>query len=125
MAPLADLIASYAPFTLPYHLTHYVKGETPLSTTPVVVSTLAGYLALIFSIQALMKDRQPMKLQYLFQAHNVFLSSGSLLVLFLMLEEIIPVGFKLGPFGMLCGEKAWTGVGVFFSSCNLFSLTLP
>jgi fatty acid elongase 3 len=57
-----------------------------------------------------MRDKQPLKLQFLFQTHNVILSSGSLLLLVLMLEEIIPIGFKLGPFGMICGEKAWTPV---------------
>ena len=117
-APLADLLATYSPVSLPYHLTHYVKGQTPLSTTPVVVSTLAGYLAVIFGIQALMRDRQPLKLQFLFQVHNVILSAGSLLLLVLMLEEIIPIGLKSGPFEMICGQEAWTSRMEFYYMIN-------
>jgi hypothetical protein len=77
---------------------------------PVVIATLVGYLGLIFGIQAFMRDKQPLKLQFLFQLHNVILSSGSLLLLILMLEEILPIGLRLGPYGMICGEKAWTKV---------------
>lgn len=110
MAPLADFLVSNIPFTLPRHLYTYVPGQTPLSTTPTVVIALTSYLAIIFGIQAFMKTRQPQKLNTLFQAHNVFLSSGSLLLLVLMLEEIVPIAWNRGIFSALCNEKSWTPV---------------
>jgi hypothetical protein len=62
MAPLADFHLKHAPIPrLPYHLTHYVRGATPLSNQPVVLSVLAGFLATIFGIREIMKTRQPQK----------------------------------------------------------------
>jgi len=117
MAPLADFLLTVLPTDfVPRHLYSYVPGETPLSTTPVVVSTLIGYLALIFGIQFVMTDRQPQKLNTLFRLHNIILSSGSLLLLVLVLEEVLPFFWTLGPYGAICGAPAWTKV------CNCCSL---
>ncbi len=111
MAPLADFILTHVPLPqIPYHLTHYVRGATPLSTQPVVIGILAGYLATIFGIREIMKTRQPQKLTFLFQLHNVILSSGSALLLMLMLEEIIPIYWRHGVFYALCNAGAWTEV---------------
>lgn len=116
MAPLADFILQYVPLpSVPHYLTSYVPGATPLSTTPVVVTTLAGYLATVFGIKALMKDRQPQKLNTLFRAHNAILSSGSLLLLLLMVEEISPIIFSKGPYYSICAKESWTPVRVFLS----------
>ena len=112
MARLADFLLKHAPLPhLPYHLTHYVRGATPLSTQPVVLGVLAGYLATIFGIREIMKTRQPQKLTFLFQVHNAVLSSGSALLLVLMLEEILPIYWRHGVFQALCGARAWTEVG--------------
>lgn len=112
MARLADFLLQHAPLpNLPYHLTHYVRGATPLSTQPVVLGILAGYLATIFGIREIMKTRQPQKLTFLFQVHNALLSSGSALLLALMLEEIVPIYWHHGLFQALCGARAWTEVG--------------
>lgn len=113
MAPLADLLLGYIPYRLPHHLTSYVVGETPLSTNAAVVTTLAGYLGLIFGIKALMTNRQPFKLTTLFQIHNVILSSGSALLLALMLEEILPKAWRHGLHHALCADEAWTPVSCF------------
>lgn len=113
MAPLADFLLKYIPIPhIPYHLTHYVRGATPLSTQPVVLSVLAGYLATIFGIREIMKTRQPQKLTFLFQVHNVILSSGSALLLALMLEEILPIYWRHGLFYAMCDVGAWTEVSV-------------
>lgn len=112
MAPLADFLLSCIPFRPPRYLSSYVVGQTPLSTTPVVVTALAGYLAVIFGIQAFMTNRQPYKLTTLFQIHNIILSSGSALLLVLMLEEIFPRFLKHGLFSALCSVEAWTPVSV-------------
>ncbi|KAF8898741.1 ELO family [Infundibulicybe gibba] len=120
MARLADLILTYVPLSLPPHLTSYVKGQTPLSTTPAVLSTLTAYLAIIFGTQALMKNQQPHKLNTLFRAHNVFLSAGSLLLLVLMLEEIVPVAWNRGLFHAMCSSEAWSPRMEFYYMINYY-----
>lgn len=113
MAPLADFLFNHVPISLPAHLMTYIPGETPLSTTPAVLATLTSYLAVIFGVKALMKHQQPLKLTPLFQAHNVILSSGSLILLILMLEEIVPIIWQHGVFYSLCADNAWTPVSGF------------
>jgi len=120
MAPLADFILAHASISLPTHLTSYVPGETPLSTTPAVLGTLTAYIAVIFGVKALMTNKQPHKLTPLFQAHNVILSSGSLLLLVLMLEEIVPMFWNHGAFHALCADEAWTPRMEFYYMINYY-----
>ncbi|KAF8642385.1 hypothetical protein AX16_009653 [Volvariella volvacea WC 439] len=119
MARLADLLLPYAP-ALPAHLTTFIPGATPFSTTPVVATSLVSYLAVIFGIQAVMKNQQPLKLTALFQIHNVVLSLGSLLLLVLMLEEILPIWWNHGIFYALCAEQAWTPRMEFYYMVNYY-----
>jgi hypothetical protein len=113
---LADFLVANAPFTLPRHLYSFVEGQSPLSTTPVVFASLAGYLALIFGIQAAMKNSPPQRLNTLFQAHNVILSGGSLLLLVLLVEEIVPIIWKTGLFNAMCADASWTPVRPLYPS---------
>nr|WHE05774.1 elongase of fatty acids [Flammulina filiformis] len=117
---LADILQAVVPFSLPTHLYSYVPGQTPLSTTPVVIGTLTGYLVTIFGVQAVMKNRQPQKLNTLFQIHNVILSSGSLLLLVLMMEEILPIMWKRGVFAAICAPEAWTPRMEFYYMVNYY-----
>jgi len=111
---LADLIVQKVPLpALPSYLTHYQNGITPLSTWPTVIAALATYLAIVFGVQELMRSRQPMKLTALFQLHNIVLSSGSLLLLMLMVEEIVPMIYKNGLFNAMCSVNSWTPVCIF------------
>ena len=57
-----------------------------------------------------MKDREPKKLKLIFQGHNVFLSAGSLILLVLMLEEMLPILWREGVFNSICAEESWTNV---------------
>ena len=108
---LADLIVATIPLpSFPLYLTHYENGRTPLSTWPSVLFTLAGYLAVIFGLQEVMRPRQPLKMTALFQLHNIMLSSGSLILLVLMVKEIVPIVFRRGLFYGICGKGAWTPV---------------
>ncbi|KAH8100716.1 GNS1/SUR4 membrane protein [Cristinia sonorae] len=119
MAPIADFILNYVPLPkVPYYLTSYVPGKTPLSTPQEVYPALVTYLVVIFSIQWFMKDRPALKLQYPFQAHNVFLSAGSLLLLVLMLEEVIPSIWKHGVFYGMCNVNMWTPRMEFYYMIN-------
>ncbi|KAJ7786307.1 ELO family [Mycena metata] len=117
---LADFLVAHAPFTLPRHLYSYVEGQTPLSTTPVVFGSLAFYLALIFGVQAVMKNREPQRLNTLFQAHNVFLSAGSLVLLVLLLEEILPIIWHNGLFSAMCDNESWTPRMEFYYMINYY-----
>ena len=115
MAPLADFLLSTLPLAslgVPHQLTHYVQGKTPLSTPWEVYPTLAAYLVIIFSIQAWMKNRPPLKMQFLFRLHNAFLSSGSLLLVLLIMEEIVPRWLKHGTFYAFCNEGMWSEVSL-------------
>jgi fatty acid elongase 3 len=122
MAPLADFLLAHFPFQpqLPIHYTSYVQGKTPLSTPPAVVTALISYLAVIFGIQAIMKDKQPQKLSILFQAHNIILSAGSFVLLILMLEEVIPILWGQGLFNALCADESWTPRLEFYYMINYY-----
>ena len=121
---LADLILKYVPLpSVPRHYTSYVPGKTPLSTPVQVIPALAAYLVVIFSVRAYMKDKQPKKLQFLFQVHNIFLSLGSLLLLTLIMEEVAPMVWKHGLFWGMCHEGMWTSVRIDASLYRLQCLT--
>ena len=64
MAPLADFILATLPLpSLPAYLTSYVAGKTPLSTWNAVIAALVSYLAVIFSLQHVMRNQQALKLR--------------------------------------------------------------
>ncbi|KAM6488945.1 fatty acid elongase [Amanita muscaria] len=120
MPSLADFLVSHFPFQLPVHYTSYVPGKTPLSTTPAVMTTLISYLVVMFGIQAVMKNQKPQKLTTLFRAHNLILTSGSFILLALVVEEILPIYWKNGLFHALCSEEAWTPRLEFYYMINYY-----
>ncbi|KAJ3515400.1 hypothetical protein NLJ89_g1776 [Agrocybe chaxingu] len=120
MASLSGFLLDKIPYRLPPHLYSYVKGVTPLSTDISVLSSLSAYLVIIFSIRFFMKNRPAHKLTALFQAHNVILSSGSLLLLLLMLEEIVPIIWNHGLHYAMCHEAAWTPKMEFYYMINYY-----
>ncbi|KAG8741006.1 hypothetical protein FRC10_003465 [Ceratobasidium sp. 414] len=122
MAPLADALLSVIPkeWHLPGHLTSYQPGITPLSTVPVVVACLVGYLTTIFSLRELMRGREPMKLTTPFQIHNIYLTAGSGLLLVLMVEEVLPILWKTGLFSAMCADESWTSRLEFYYMINYY-----
>lgn len=117
MAPLADFILNYVPLpSVPYHLTHYVPGQTPLSTAKEVFPTLLAYLAIVFGLREYMKERPALKLQALFQLHNTFLYAGSALLVALIAEEIIPGWWNNGFYWAICADEQWSSVCLYGSS---------
>ena len=114
----AGFIQKNVPFSLPHHITHYVAGQTPISTNKAVGTALVSYLAIIFGLRELMKTRQPLKLNALFQLHNAILTLGSGLLLVCMAEEVVPIIWRTGLFNSICSEKSWTPV------CTLHSQTV-
>ncbi|KAH8084681.1 putative fatty acid elongase [Filobasidium floriforme] len=120
--PIYTLLGSITPESLKpsYELTHWVPGKTPMSTTQEVVVGIITYLVVIFGGRELMRNRPAFKLQALFQIHNVILSAGSLLLLVLMLEEIIPLYMRHGAFWSICNTKAFTPRLVSFYIVNYY-----
>ena len=66
----------------------WVSGESPLSTQKAVVAAIGTYLLVIFGGREIMRSRSPHKLTPFFQAHNLFLTVASAILLGLMLEEM-------------------------------------
>lgn len=67
-----------------------------------------------------MKNRQPLKLQYLFQAHNIFLSGGSLILLALIVEQVAPKYWKHGLFWAMCDDAMWLKELEFYYMINYY-----
>jgi len=86
----------------------FVAGKTPMSTITETVGITAAYLAIVFGGRELMRNRQPLKLNGLFMAHNFVLTiiSGALLVLFA--EQLIPSLWAGGLYENICGASGWT-----------------
>ncbi|KAF8509806.1 GNS1/SUR4 family-domain-containing protein [Gautieria morchelliformis] len=117
----ADLLLNNLPLpSLPSYLTHYELGPTPLSTWTSVTAALVAYLMVIFGLQELMRSRQALKMTALFQLHNIVLSSGSLLLLVLMVEEIAPIVSRHGLFYGICSKDAWTPRLEFYYMVNYY-----
>lgn len=106
---LARFIQEHVSFSsMPSYLQRYEPGRTPLSTTPAVITALVTYLAVVLGGREIMRSREPMKLTFLFQLHNILLSLGSFVLLLLIGEEIIPIMYNRGLFHSICGYDAWT-----------------
>jgi len=118
---LADAILAFVPLpTLPSYLTTYQRGVTPLSTPTEVGFGIVLYLCTIFGIRALRKDKEPLALNGLFQVHNIILTTGSGLLLALMVEEIAPIVWKHGLFFGICDVGAWTKRLEFYYMVNYY-----
>lgn len=122
MTFLADFLLTIVPKdSIPTYLKSYIPGETPLSTWPVVTTALASYLAIIFGIREIMKDRSPQRLNTLFRIHNVFLSVGSLILLVLMMEEVGSIWLtNTTVYGTMCDETSWTERLEFYYMINYY-----
>jgi hypothetical protein len=48
--------------------------------------------------------------QTLFKIHNAFLSTGSLVLLLLIAEEVVSVRMNVGTYDSMCAPSSWTDV---------------
>ena len=83
-------------------------GKVPLSNFNTVLSTISLYYIVIFGGQYALKDTKPLRLNRVCQLHNLFLTSASLILLLLLLEQIIPIIHQNGLFYAICDVGAWT-----------------
>ncbi|KAI1463219.1 GNS1/SUR4 membrane protein [Daldinia caldariorum] len=93
-----------------YHANEFkfAQGVTPMSTLTETVGMIVLYLVVIFGGREFMRNREPLKLNGLFKAHNLFLTllSGGLLVLFI--EQLVPTIWKHGLYQNICDAEGWT-----------------
>lgn len=106
-----------------YHANEFQfkEGITPMSTLGETVAMIVLYLIVIFGGREFMRNREPLKLNGLFKAHNLFLTvlSGSLLVLFI--GQLAPTIWKHGVYQNICGADGWTNelVTLYYVSISL------
>ncbi|OZJ03552.1 hypothetical protein BZG36_04180 [Bifiguratus adelaidae] len=86
----------------------FVENVTPLSTNNEVILSCITYFIVIFGGRYIMQSQQPMKLQLLFQIHNVLLTLASGALLLLFLEQLSPIVLRHGLLYGICNPKAWT-----------------
>ncbi|GMM56672.1 fatty acid elongase [Maudiozyma humilis] len=86
----------------------FVEGKLLLSTFPEVAAAIATYYLVIFGGRALLKNTTPLKFNCLFQIHNLMLSSGSLVLLTLFIEQLTPMLVRHGVYWTICNIGAWT-----------------
>lgn len=86
----------------------FIAGELPLSTFPPVAAAIFTYYLVIFGGRAILKNTKPLKLNCLFQLHNLILTTLSLVLLILMLEQLIPMITRNGLYFAICDIGAWT-----------------
>ena len=86
----------------------FVVGELPLSTLPPVLYTIAAYYVIIFGGRFALRNTKPFKLNGSFQIHNLFLTSLSMTLLVLMVEQLVPMISEHGLYFAICDIGAWT-----------------
>ncbi|CAK9436832.1 uncharacterized protein LODBEIA_P13540 [Lodderomyces beijingensis] len=88
----------------------FVAGELPLSTFAPVAVAIAVYYLVIFGGDYIFKTYKvrPFVLNGLFQVHNLFLTTLSLTLLTLMVEQLIPMIHRHGLFYAMCSKHSWT-----------------
>ncbi|KAF2685420.1 elongation of fatty acids protein 3 [Lentithecium fluviatile CBS 122367] len=87
----------------------FVPGETPISTLKTTATILVSYYIIIFGGRELMRNREPMKLSFLFKLHNFYLTAISAILLGLFAEQIIPTVARHGIFFAIChADGGWT-----------------
>lgn len=87
---------------------NFKVNEVPLSSSNTVLLIISLYYTLIFGGQHVLKGTKSFKLNALFQLHNFFLTTVSLILLILLLEQIIPIIHKNGLFFAICDAGALT-----------------
>ncbi|KAJ7477978.1 ELO family [Mycena galericulata] len=82
--------------------------EIPLGSAWMVLCVLASYLTFVSTAQSMMKNRMPFRPRRLMHAYNICLSAVSLILLWFMLEEIIPLIRRVGVMGAMCSPESYT-----------------
>ncbi|KAG7662787.1 ELO2 [[Candida] subhashii] len=104
-----DLISSLSHYSfIPSEFSF--NESLPLGTFPPVATAIITYYVVIFGGDYIFKKFQikPLILNGLFQCHNLFLTTLSLTLLVLMVEQLIPMIYHHGLYYAICNQQAWT-----------------
>lgn len=91
--------------------------STPFYSISSLSLALIFYFSSIFGLQHHMSTRPAISsnnplLKWPFLVHNLVLSAGSGVLLFLMLQEVGPILWKRGAWGSVCDRASWTPVSI-------------
>ncbi|KIM56996.1 hypothetical protein SCLCIDRAFT_1219831 [Scleroderma citrinum Foug A] len=121
MLSLADHLLTLLPTeSIPLSLKSYIRGETPISTWPAVISMTVTYLSVVFGTRKIMEHRAPAKFTTLFRAHNLLLCVSSFILMTLLGEEVVSNWRKVGTYGIICAQEAYTPRLEFYLLMNYY-----
>lgn len=83
-------------------------GQTTFSTLKETMAMIGLYLVVVFGGREIMRNREPLKLNGLFMAHNCILTTVSAGLLLLFAEQLLPTLWRYGLYENICGGSGWT-----------------
>lgn len=88
----------------------FIPYVTTLANFPHAVSIICVYYIIIFGGQYLMTkaNLSPIKLNFIFQLHNLSLTLASLSLLLLMVEQVFPIVYYNGLLNSVCASESFT-----------------
>lgn len=84
------------------------NSSLPFSSTKEVVAAIVTYYVVIFGGRAVLKNAPVIRVNILFQLHNLLLTLLSGVLLLLLVEQLIPILVRHGLLYAICNRGSWT-----------------